>query len=481
LSTGREIAVLASSAPLPVTYSALPDIYATSGLSPNQIWTIVWAYRKLTVFIAALIMALTVAVVALLPRTYEATATLMVNYEVNDPLNGKEFPIGLLSSYMATQTELLRNSTVLETVVDRLKLTENADYTAGYGGDGSTLREYAQRSLSKNLSSYQGQFGSQLIYVTYAASDPNEATLVANTVADVFMDQDFVRSTAPTAVRAERYTEQLKQLRVKADDAQVAYTAFHERNALIDAGENGANVEVNLLSDLEQQMLDAQRARRSAQAASSTDQSIGDQVMSSPLIQTLKSQLAAQESRLAELRITLGLRHPQVVEVSSQIETTRRMLAGEVSSYSRNAGTGLNAAQQLEQGLQTAMTAQREKVLSTSALHDQAAKYRLELDSAQAVYKRALDGYDEVIFASMGNYTNVSFVSRATPPVKPSKPRVLVLLLLGAMAGGFLGLLLPLTYELVNRRVRCRDDFERDNGVPVLAEFGPLPMVRSPA
>jgi uncharacterized protein involved in exopolysaccharide biosynthesis len=191
LSTGREIAVLASSAPLPVTYSALPDIYATSGLSPNQIWTIVWAYRKLTVFIAALIMALTVAVVALLPRTYEATATLMVNYEVNDPLNGKEFPIGLLSSYMATQTELLRNSTVLETVVDRLKLTENADYTAGYGGDGSTLREYAQRSLSKNLSSYQGQFGSQLIYVTYAASDPNEATLVANTVADVFMDQDF--------------------------------------------------------------------------------------------------------------------------------------------------------------------------------------------------------------------------------------------------------------------------------------------------
>ena len=49
------------------------------------------------------------------------------------------------------------------------------------------------------------------------------------------------------------------------------------------------------------------------------------------------------------------------------------------------------------------------------------------------------------------------------------------------MAGVFLGLFVPLIYELVNRRVRCRDDLERDNGVPVLAEFGPLPMVRSPA
>jgi hypothetical protein len=46
------------------------------------------------------------------------------------------------------------------------------------------------------------------------------------------------------------------------------------------------------------------------------------------------------------------------------------------------------------------------------------------------------------------------------------------------MAGAFLGLVLPLVYELANRRVRCRDDFERDGGVPVLAEFGAMPLKR---
>jgi uncharacterized protein involved in exopolysaccharide biosynthesis len=420
-------------------------------------------------------------IVAMMPRAYEATATLMVDYDVTDPLNGEEFPIGLLSGYMATQTELLRNPTVLLTVVDRLNLTEDEDYTAGYRGDADGLREHARSVLNENLAVYQGQFGSQLIYVSYSASSPKGAALVANTVAEVFKEQDFLRTTDPTTERAVRYTEQLDQLRAKADQVQQEYTAFHQRNALIDAGENGANVELALLSDLEQQLLEAQRDRRSAQAMTRSETAVGNQVMNSQLIQTMKSQLALQESRLAEARTTLGPRHPQVIELTSQISTSRQALANEVNSYTRNAQTGLGSAQQLEESLQAAVAAQRANVLSSSALYDQAAKYRLELNTAQAVYRRALDGYDEVMFASMGNYTNVSSVSLATPPTKASKPRVAVYLLLAAMAGGFFGLAIPLGYELINRRVRCRDDFERDSGVPVLAEFGAMSLHRGVA
>jgi uncharacterized protein involved in exopolysaccharide biosynthesis len=458
--------------PMPVVYSALPELFAQPGLSLQQIWTIMWAYRKLSSLLALAVIAVACAVVALLPRTYLATATLMVNYEVNDPLNGKEFPIGLLSSYMATQTELLRNPSVLLAVVDRLHLTTNRDYISGYSGDGSLLREHVMRALSKNLTIFQGQYGSQLIYVSYAAGSAAEAALITNSVADVFKDQDFVRSTNPTSERARRYASQLEQLRLKAGQSQEQYTAFLKRNTLIDSGDNNAEVDISLLSDLEQQLVTAQRARRTAQALAVGDQSVGDQVMGSQLIQTLKSQLAIQEARLAELQTTLGPRHPQVLELNSQLAASRQTLAGEVRSYARNSAGGLGAAQKLEQALQQAVATQRAKVITVSALHDQGAKLRLERDSAQAVYKRALDGYDQVMFASSGNYTNVSFVSRATPPVEPSKPRVLVYLLLGAMAGAFLGLFGPLAYELINRRVRCRDDIERDSGVPVLAEFG---------
>ena len=151
------------------------------------------------------------------------------------------------------------------------------------------------------------------------------------------------------------------------------------------------------------------------------------------------------------------------------------------SGRSRNAQGGLLATQQLEQKLRRAVGAQREKVMTMAQLRDQAAKYRLDLDSAQAVYKRALDGYDQVMFASLGDYTNVDVVSRATPPVKSSKPKIPLFIALGAIAAISLALFLPLAYELANRRVRCRDDFERDNGIPVLMEFDSLPLIRSNA
>jgi len=80
------------------------------------------------------------------------------------------------------------------------------------------------------------------------------------------------------------------------------------------------------------------------------------------------------------------------------------------------------------------------------------------------------------MFASGGHYTNVTFVSRATPPVKPSKPKILTGVILGCMAAVILGLGIPLGYELFNRRVRCRDDLERHHGVPVLVEFDRLRM-----
>jgi polysaccharide biosynthesis transport protein len=158
------------------------------------------------------------------------------------------------------------------------------------------------------------------------------------------------------------------------------------------------------------------------------------------------------------------------------MQATRRSLAAALQSYSANASTGLSVAQRLEQNLLRAVEEQRAKVLAMGQLHNDAAKYILELESAQAVYKRALDGYDQIMFASAGHYTNVNFVSRATPPVKASKPKVLTGLLLGGMAAGILGLGIPLAYELFNRRVRCRDDLERHHGIPVLVEFGTLPM-----
>jgi len=471
----NEYPLIQREAPVSVVTPVIPLNFVYPGLSLAQIFSIVWAHRRLTTLIVLVVLSVMALALAMWPRTYTATVTLMVNYEVNDPLNGKELPVGQVGSYIATQVELMQTPEVLLVVVDRLKLTQNRDYTAGYSGSSGTLREWVAKEVSRNLSIYQGQMGSQLIYLAYSARDPTEAAQVANAVAEVYKEQDFSRSAGPPGERIKRFAQQLAELKGKVEQAQKDVTAFHQRNALIDDGSK-TNTDMSLLATLEEHLLEAQNARRAAEARASGDQSVNDQVLSSTLVQSLKTQLAVQEARLAQLNTFYTPQHPDVVDSRSQVQDARRSLAAAVHSYTANASATLTVAQRLEQSLQRAVAEQRVKVLAKGQLHDEGAKYLLELSSSQAVYKRALEGYDQIMFASGGHYTNVSFISRATPPVKPSKPRILTGAILGCMAAFAQGLGLPLGYELFNRRVRCRDDLERHHGIPVLVEFGRLHM-----
>ena len=73
-------------------------------------------------------------------------------------------------------------------------------------------------------------------------------------------------------------------------------------------------------------------------------------------------------------------------------------------------------------------------------------------------------------------FASSSFVSRATVPLEPSKPNKMLLLAIGTLLAGLIGVGGPLCYELLfNRRLHCRDDIERELGLPVLAEFNRIP------
>src|SRR5580765_5792268 len=159
----------------------------------------------------------------------------MVNFDVNDPLAGREFPTGLLGSYMSTQVELARGSEVLLPVIDRLKLTTNPDYAGGYPGNAAGLRNWVEGRMRKHLLIEQGLYGSQLIYIKYTAGNPAEAAQIANTVADVYSEQQYTRLNGPASERAKRYTEQLTELQSKVNHAQAQATSFRQRSGLVDA------------------------------------------------------------------------------------------------------------------------------------------------------------------------------------------------------------------------------------------------------
>jgi succinoglycan biosynthesis transport protein ExoP len=477
MSRPSTLPVLARQDSNPVITPIVPLNFVYPGVTLPQIFSVIWGYRKVSFIIIAIVLAIVILTLKFWPRTYEAKVTLMVNYEVNDPVNGGKLPYGLLGSYIATQMELIQNPELLTEVVDQLHLTENKDYASGYNPKYGTLKEWVVHQVSNNLIVYGGQLGSQLIYVAFSAKTPNQATEIANKIAEIYKKQDDERAMIQPVERTARYAQELIELKKNVELAQQKVTDFHKQHYLDGEGKK-AGVDVYMLTNLEERLLDAKQQRRLAEARVAGDQSASLSVLGSPEIQTLKARLAEQQLKLAKLGSLYTPDHPELLDLKDAIEVTKQSLANAIQKYATSESENYKAASELEQNLQVAVAKQRAKVFANSKLHDEAEKYVLALESAQAVYKRALDGYDQLKFASRRNNSNVSLISHATPPQKASKPKVLRGLIIGVFAAFMLGLGIPLGYELFNRRVRCRDDLERDHGIPVLAELG-VPSLRA--
>src|ERR1700719_2673976 len=83
------------------------------GLSLAQIWSIAWAHRRQTLMITVAIVLTTAGLTKIMPKTYAARATLMVNYESNDPLAARGIPTGPVQTYISTEMELMQSSEAL--------------------------------------------------------------------------------------------------------------------------------------------------------------------------------------------------------------------------------------------------------------------------------------------------------------------------------------------------------------------------------
>jgi len=492
LTTDRRLSRYSMPEPPPDSNgAAIPHYYLPSGVSLTQEISILRAHWKVSAIILVSVTLVATVLVKFLPKSYTATTTLIVSSDNKNPLAAQQYPVDGMAAinYVATQTELMLSPINLLPVIDTLKLTEDREFLAGVSvTDPASRRDAVEKNLVNRLQVEQGR-GGQLLYVSATSRNPARAADIANAVTDSYLQQDRHRVNDSTGERAQRYSEQLAELRAKVTAAQDKVTAFRQQNGITDlaptsgsASGDTRETEAQALNNLEQRLLEAQNQRRALESKAAGQQSTADEVLASAQIQQLKTRLNTEESQLAQLNSVLGSQHPKVMELRAQIADTHHALDAEMQTLSNNTATQLTRAKELEDKYTKAVASQRVALLHVRQLQDDGAKLVLELESAQSVYKQALDGYDKIIFASVGNNTNVSVVSRATPPVKATKPNKLKLMLMAIAMGTVIAVALPFGYEILfNRRLRCRDDIERSFGIPVLAEFDSIPALAAPA
>ena len=433
---------------------------------------------RLWVFLSLLVATVLAAVVVtlLMPKTYESTASILVDNRDEQSINGTVASNRDRTGFMQTQLDIISSIPVARRVVQELKLAEGDQVKAAWqqAGARGSVEDWVAGGLLANLKVISSQ--SSVILLTYGASSPKFAADVANAFANAYMQTTLQLRTEPSKQAAGWFEEQLGALRKSFEESQQKLADFQRKHGIIVSDER-IDIENARLAELSSQALRAQdtsfdAASRSGVNARGNPEALPE-VLANPLIQTLKGELLRNEAQLQELSTRLGPNHPQYQQQASQISALRARLSGEMNRIIAGSQNATAQSRARQGQLQAALDEQRRKVVELRDARNQSLVLQRDVDTAQKAYEAALSRYLVNKVESGARSTNVSVLNPATEPQRHSKPKTMLNILLGFVVGTVLGLGAVFLLELLDRRVRSPEDLEGSLDAPVIGNLQP--------
>ena len=427
------------------------------------------------ILLTATILAATVGSF-LLPKTYRATVSLLVDAK-NEQSLSNVLPLILPQeklSYLQTQMDIITSKRVARKVVQDLKLAENPSTRAAFeraGGEGA-IEEWLAESLLKKLKVETSQ--SSIIQVTFSSADPHHSAGIANAFAKAYIDTMLELRVEPTRQAAEWYDEQLKTLRANLEDAQAKLTNYLQREGIVSVDER-SDVDSTRLGALSEQVVKAQeqtfqwsareqQAREFLKRGGSLDR-LPD-VLDNPFVQRLKTDLHQGEAKLHELATQYGSNYPQYQRQLSENRSLREKLDAEMRKVAEGIASSARQSRQREANLTKAMAAQRARLLELKDSRNEFTVLRRNVESAERAYDTAMQRHVVSQVESRASQTNVTVLNPAAVPGKPSLPKIPLNIALSVVVGTMLGIGMVVLMEMIDRRVRSRNDLNLD--VPLL-------------
>jgi chain length determinant protein EpsF len=438
----------------------------------HQFLLILNARKKIILSTLLVVVALALGWSLVQPKTYKATASVLLNYKGVDPLTGMAMPSQLLPGYMATQIDIIGSKNVAGRVVDSLHLAQSPavvqQFNEATEGRGS-VRDWLADLLLRKLEIVPSR-ESSVVEISFKGADPAFAAAVANAFADEYQKLTVQLKTEPMKKTSTYFNEQTKQLRDNLEAAQARLSKYQQEKGIVSLDSNRVDVELQRLNDLSSQLVAAQAASMEATSREHVAGSMADSpdVANNALVQNLRVGLATAQGKLADAASRYGRNHPTYQSAAAEVNKLRAELNSAMSNVSKSVGNNAAVLRQRESELRAAVAAQKTKVLELNRARDELGVLLKDLDSAQRAFDAASQRFSQTRIEAQSEQSEVSILNPAVAPVEPSAPRVLLNTLVSILLGTILGVGLAMLLELLNRPIRSASDLKDMLGIPVL-------------
>lgn len=436
----------------------------------------------------------------LLLQTPEKAASVMVDMQ-STLMSSMSFDHALVLG----QIEVLRSRTLARGVIERLGLMSDPEFNTYLDGNPllvsqfqkfnvqkSRMRDLPPEVLNREVAEVVHNFleqlrvrpvsGSYAIQISFESVDPVKAALIANTIADLYIQQRMEAKYQSARKMTAWLDKRLNALQSQVRAAESAVESYRARHNL-DLGERNV-LSAEQLSELNSQLLRAKAASAEAQARLEQVKNLSEEqyglaklseLVDSDFLRELKLERARIEAKISKFSSRYGEKHPEMIKVRLELSEIKKTIEEEILKIRETMKGEASFAQArvraLEDGVRN-LTDQRNldhaAMIKLRELEREAQSTRMIYDTFLQTYKRS-DNQEELQEA------DARIVSYAVVPHRASFPNKILILVLGLLLSIFAGLLSVILLEKLDNSYKSAHQLERFLGFPCLSL---IPVVR---
>jgi uncharacterized protein involved in exopolysaccharide biosynthesis len=379
----------------------------------------------------------------------------------------------------------------LETLMDTLKLPTSLDEALRRSSVKATPTQLAA-AVKVSLAQK-----SDVVNLHVVWDSPREAAALANHLADVFVERT-------TRIRMDQarhdhasYQNQLQDARrrLTAIDAEVLVFQQTNKVASFDEETKARLIDLSRLQGEHWASEGEVEALRLARVDYQRTLDAAPEMVTSTLYRNpVGKRLEEIEWQLKEARTRYTAENPKVIKLREQADALRALAAGSEFSGGETTRspndlrrdlkvklqdlvTTLHMAEGREAGLASSIAQMEAKIGDLAALEKQFRQLEARQTAARDLEHSLSSKVEEARVAMVAGEPSLQVVERARVPVEAEPSARRLVLLAALMLGGALGVGIALLLELLDPKVRCREDMEDFVGTDgQCAEVGRLPI-----
>ena len=503
----------------PLSDIAQAKPYGVSATEPTNIRDYLFVVLKRKWLILSLVLVITSLVTIQMsrqPSIYEGRTTIRIEPKARSVLQTKDLVInsGTDPNFWGTQLKLLENNSLARQVVMTLDLQHNPNFFGGQAQGGifaslrrafsrdkkvapsatnsdeltivgeNALRDQLTPEQLAQLEPYEDaivsnetvepQVGTNLVDIKFRHSDPELAQKIANTLAEVFVENNLERARTGSDKAEDLLANKVAELQRQIKrDTEVQLNYAREKNVPLTI-DPAKDLEATKLATLSNQLLMAENERKNLQAAweaanRSTDRYSVPDVQSSQRIDKLRERISALKEKRDALLVIYTPEWPEVKKLEAQIKPLEAELEKAPGEVVASMKSRYEAALARENMLRQSYNRQHDATSLQTRYQIEMAAMNQQLETNKQYLATLLQRQREleVTRGDRPNEVSISTLSRLPrEPIGPPRLRNIALAFIVSLVAG---ICLAFLLDFLDDTVKSIDDVDRYIHLPALA------------